>query len=61
MKEDLLPKYVRFDPNYVSWNGLPYAVKEAAQFKVPIAVVYQEYADRIKQEFPDQEVIVLCS
>jgi hypothetical protein len=37
-----LPKFVLFEPSYVSWLGFPHAIKDAQKLNVPLAVKTQQ-------------------
>jgi hypothetical protein len=37
MPKENEPKYVLFEPEYVGWNGLPHAIIDALNLKVPLA------------------------
>lgn len=45
-----LPKFVRYDRQYVGTEGLPFAVKDAQSLGVPLMVDTLEEAVRVRQE-----------
>ncbi len=42
MNEKNKPQHVLFEPSYVGWKGLPYAIRDAKQLGVPLAVKTEE-------------------
>lgn len=54
-KTNNIPKHVLFEPEYVGWKGLMYAIDDAFSLKIPLAV-YEQHKARVLEYIAENEL-----